>query len=421
MERLKCMKLIIKIYMLSMVVSFWAVPALAQILSLDSILNTIRTNNPTMQQYDQQIKAMQAYAEGAKAWMAPMIGAGTFMTPYPAQEVMEERDKGSLMFSIEQEVPTPSKLRAKQNYYGSRAAIEVSAQAHAFNNLRAEAKRAYYQWVVMEKKLNVLQENKKIMQTMKKLADIRYPYGQGSLGSIYKAQGRIHEVENMILMAEAGIEQKNIQLNTLMDIPAEIDYRIDTTVTLDPLLIAVDTTELANQRSDIQQIDQIIQSMRLNTRLMNLEAKPDFKIRFDHMSPLDDMMPNQFSLMGMMSIPIAPWSSKMYKSEVKSMNYEIEAMKKEREAMLSGMQGMLAGMAVEISSMQLQLENYEEKIIPALRKNHQTLMLAYEENNEELPMVIDAWETLNMAQMQYLDQLERYYLMIVDYEKELEK
>jgi hypothetical protein len=132
-------------------------------------------------------------------------------------------------------------------------------------------------------------------------------------------------------------------------------------------------------------------------------------------------MPSQFSAMAMISIPIAPWSSKMYKAEVKGMQYEIQAMQKGREAILIETRGMVAGMAAQITSMQQQLQNYQSKIIPALRRNYLTLMLAYEENREQLPIVIDAWEALNMSQMEYLDKLEVYYLMIVSYEKELEK
>jgi hypothetical protein len=36
-------------------------------------------------------------------------------------------------------------------------------------------------------------------------------------------------------------------------------------------------------------------------------------------------------------------------------------------------------------------------------------------------MVIDGWEAMNMAQMEYLNKVEEYYTMIVRYEKELEK
>jgi hypothetical protein len=181
-----------------------------------------------------------------------------------------------------------------------------------------------------------------------------------------------------------------------------------------------DTTALSEQRSDVRQINQTIEVMRLNQQLQRFQAKPDFKIRFDHMQPIGNM-PTMFTAMAMVSIPIAPWSSKMYKAEVKGMQYDIEAMKKGREAILLETRGMLAGMANQIIRMKQQLENYDKKIIPALRKNYQTLMLAYEENREQLPIVIDGWEALNMAQMEYLNKREEYYKMIISYEKELEK
>ena len=100
---------------------------------------------------------------------------------------------------------------------------------------------------------------------------------------------------------------------------------------------------------------------------------------------------------------------------------EIEAMKSERAAILNEVQGMTASIASEITSLNKQMENYEKRIIPALRKNYETLMVSYEQNKDELPIVIDAWETLNMTQLQYLDTVQKYYELTVSYEKELEK
>ena len=396
--------------------------AQAQVLTLDSVLTIIDLNNPMLEEYDNKVKAFNAYASGAESWMAPMVGAGTFMTPYPNQMMMEEMDKGAWMFSIEQEIPNPAKLNANENYLQARADVAKEGRAIQFNALRAEAKSQYYKWLVAEERLKVLQENEKIMDLMLKLARIRYPYNQGSLGNIYKAEGRLAEVRNMMLMTRSDIESSSYRLKSLMALPASDSIMIDTTATVvfQPDQIIYDTTALSGQLSDVRQIDETIEVMRLNQQLQAVQAKPDFKIRFEHMQPIGNM-PSQFTAMAMISIPIAPWSSKMYKAEVKGMQYEIQAMQKNREAMLIETRGMLAGMASQIITMKQQLENYETKIIPALRKNYQTLMLAYEENREQLPIVIDAWEALNMAQMDYLEKMEAYYTMIVSYERELEK
>jgi hypothetical protein len=224
-------------------------------------------------------------------------------------------------------------------------------------------------------------------------------------------------------MTHGEIDEKKYRLKSLMNLSPATAIMVDTTtyVHYEAIDVVYDTAALSVQRSDVRQIDETIEVMRLNQKLQSYQAKPDFRVRFDHMQPLGDMMPKQFTAMAMVSIPIAPWSSKMYKSEVKGMQYDIEAMKKGREAILIEARGMLAGMASKLNRMRQQLDNYNTKIIPALRKNYETLMLAYEENREQLPIVIDGWEAMNMAQLDYLDKLDEYYTMIVNYEKELER
>jgi len=391
-----------------------------QRVSLDSILTVVRERNPMLKNYRVRAEAMNEYAKGARSWMAPEVGGGLWMVPY--KKVEDPGSKGQIMLSVQQKFTNPAKLRANQGYMESKAAIEQASETFVFNELRAEVKTAYYQWLVLEKKKSVLKENGDIIGLVLKIAKLRYPYNQGKLGNIYKAEGRLHEVENMTLMNDNLIVQKNIRLNQLMNVPNDIRFTIDT-VNLPKHFIPaeIDTTSFVEGRSDIRRIDKSIEAMKLNRVMESYQSKPDFNLSFNHMIARGAGMPNQFMLLGMVSIPIAPWSSKMYKSNIRGMSKEIEAMKSERAAILTEVQGMAASMVTEISTLSRQIENYDQRIVPALRKNYETLMLAYEENKEELPIVIDAWETLNITQMQYLETVQKYYEMIVNYEKELEK
>ena len=81
--------------------------AKAQILTLDSIINKIERSNPDLQMYDFQISALNNYASGAKSWDAPQIGTGPYMTPYNL-----DKNMGSWMFTVQQMIPNPSKLKA---------------------------------------------------------------------------------------------------------------------------------------------------------------------------------------------------------------------------------------------------------------------------------------------------------------------
>jgi cobalt-zinc-cadmium efflux system outer membrane protein len=397
--------------------------AKAQTLSLDSVLQLIDKQNPMLASYSDKINAANAYAEGATSWMAPMVGAGTFMTPYPGQKTMEQRDKGFVMFSVEQNIPNPAKLYANRSWLRSKGVIGQDARSYTFNTLRAEAKTNYFRWIVLEKKLKILQDNKTRIELLKQLAETRYTYNQGNLGNVYKADARMQETENAILETHADIEEKSYRLKTLMNLPSSTTISIDTAtdIAIRQFDIGEDTLSLRSKRSDVKQNDNEIQSMRYNLRLQHYQRKPDFKIRYDHMSPLGNSMPNQFTLMGMISIPIAPWSSKMYRAEVKGMEYDINALQKEREAKLREANGSLLQMASQLKRIQQQLISYKTKIIPALKRNYETVQLAYEQNREQLPLVLDGWEALNMAQIEELEKLESYLMMVVNYEKEIEK
>lgn len=392
-----------------------------QPMPLDSVLLVIEKQNPMLQTYRNRVDARQAYVAGSKGIMAPEVGGGLWMFPYQKQDAGMS-DPRQIMLSVSQTFTNPAKLKANEKYFSSQASIEQSRERRAYNELRAQAKVAYYRWYVYEQKKSALLESESILRLMIKIAQVRYPYNQSKLSSIYKAEGRLYEIQNMQVMNESEIHHQQTILKQLMNLPHETHIELDSTsIPAEVEIMTIDTTLLVNSRSDLRQLDQTIQSMRLSQTLEKAQTKPDFNLSFNHMISLGEGMPNQFMLLGMVTIPIAPWSSKMYKANVQGMNYEIESMKTERLAILNEVQGMTANMIAEIKTLRKQLENYQLRILPALQKNYETLMLAYEENKEELPMVIEGWETANMTQLQYLDTLARYYEMIVNYEKEIEK
>lgn len=416
------MKRRIKSYATSLLLMFTACAAKGQFISLDTVLARVDRHNPALKVYDEKINALDAYSERATAWMAPMVGAGTFMTPYPGQKISESRDRGFLMVSFEQSIPNPGRLNAERKYLTSKSAVESEGRAGAYNELRAAARMAYYQWIVLEKRRQLLNQNKAIVEFILKTAQIRYPYNQSPLGAIYKAEGRLSEIENGLLSVQAGVEEQKYKLMTLMNLPSVTSLQPDTTlVTLSGIDLASDTLGLEEKRSDVRRIKRSIDAMHYDQQRQRALAKPDFRLRFDHMAPLGSGMPSQFTAMGMVSIPIAPWASKMYKAEVKGITFDIRAMQHDQEAVVNEVRGRLSFLYSQIALTQHQIDNYEGKIIPALRKNYDALMLAYSENRAQLPEVLEGWDALNASELDWLEKRESYYSLVVLYEKELEK
>ncbi len=388
-------------------------------LSLRAILERIDSNNILLKSYDLKARSYQFSAEASTAWMAPMVGAGTFMYPY--SKPMDDRDKGSFMIKLEQEIPNPVKQRAKKAFIQSKGEIDRAERVITLNDLKATGKKIYYNWVVAEKKRGILEKNERILETMKKIEEVRYPYNQSLLGNIFRAEAQIEQNRNMITMLEGEINKSRAYLNSLMNERGDFVFTIDTTSLPEFKTNLNDTALLSSLRGDIKKMDVSIQSMELNIQSMKLERKPDFRISYDHMTPRASMMPNAFSIMAMVSIPIAPWASKMYRNDVKAMQLTIDAMQNERSAMLQETQGMLYGMQYEIISMQARINAMEVKILPALQKAFDVNYLSYQENKLPLTTLIGDWEALSMMQVNIADEKAKLYQMIVDYERELYK
>jgi ribosomal protein L16 Arg81 hydroxylase len=132
-------------------------------------------------------------------------------------------------------------------------------------------------------------------------------------------------------------------------------------------------------------------------------------------------LPMQYTLMGMMKLPLTKWSSKMNKANIESLKWKANSLQSQKEMMANEYSGMAYNMRNELELKKRQLKLYDENIIPALKNNYKTMQLGYEQNTEELFMLYDAWETLNMTQLEYLELLNGALKLQVAIERLIEK
>ena len=129
----------------------------------------------------------------------------------------------------------------------------------------------------------------------------------------------------------------------------------------------------------------------------------------------------QYTLRGMMKLPLAKWSSKMNKANIESLKWKASALQSQKEMMVNEYSGMAYGMRNELDLKKKQLKLYDDNIIPALKNNYKTMQLGYEQNTEELFMLFDAWETLYMAQLEYTVLLNQALKIQVSIDRLIEK
>jgi outer membrane protein TolC len=413
-----------KIIAVCMTIGLLSQMAMAQTMKLTDILDSIQQSHPSMKMYDAVIQSMDAASKGAHNWMPPEISTGLWMAPYNINRWKKDGSGGTgmgqYMISGQQMFPNGKYNDANEAYMHAQSSVETENKKATLNELFANAKDNYHAWIIIEKKLKIIEEDDKLLQLMITNAETRYKNGLGKISAYYKAKAALGNLAKLRIILQNEIVQKRIALNTLMNRDRLVEFSVDTNYTAADYSSKVfDSTLFYTHRSDIKAIDRNIQLTYLKQQVEKESLRPQFGVQFAHMFGFGGL-PAQFSLVGTMRIPFAKWSARESKANLESLKWKAVSLESQKETMANEYSGMAYGIQQDIAAKKRQLQLFENNIIPALRNNYQSMLLGYEQNTEELFGLYDAWETLNSTQLEYLDQLQQLLNSQVSLEKLLE-
>jgi outer membrane protein TolC len=317
--------------------------------------------------------------------------------------------------------PNKNKLNADEAYMKDMSSVEKEKKNADLNELIQQAKIFYYDWLILQKRLNVAKNNEELLDFMIKNAELRYKNGLSKISAYYKAKAALGYTKNMQLMYESEIRDRRIKLNALMNINPLSNIQIDTLIKWnDYTSFSFDSSLFYSNRSDLKVIDKQINLNVLKIETEKAGLKPQFGVRYENMLGFGGQ-PLQYNLMAMVKLPIVSWASKMNTANIKSINWKNNALQSQKQMMILEYSGMGYSMLNEFQLKKQQLSLYDEHIIPSLKNNFKTMQLAYEQNTEELFMLFDAWEKLNMTQLEYFDIFNKALEIQVSIDKLIEK
>ena len=172
-------------------------------LSINAILDSVKNVNPLLKMYDNDIRSMDEAAKGARSWMPLELGTGLWMTPYNPNRWKKmddgmggyEEGMGQYMISVQQMFPNRKRQDAEFAYMSAMSSVEKEKKNFSLNQLYAEAKKNYYDWVIIQKKIKVLAENEKLINFMIQSAELRYKNGLEKINAYYKAKAALGTLE----------------------------------------------------------------------------------------------------------------------------------------------------------------------------------------------------------------------------------
>ncbi len=393
-------------------------------LSMQQVLDSVEQNNPLLASYQYRMNAANTLASGAKSWSPPKAGAGPYSMPYAinGDETFFNRTEGSFLFFVEQDIPNPGKLKAKENYLHSLSAIDSMEAGVMKNKLFTAAKESYIDRFIAEKKMKLIAEQISLLQLMIQSYTNAYENNQGDLAAIYKAKAKQQSLEAMLAHEKSAIAEATTKLNYLMSSNGTSSFNIDTTMRFhDYKLAEIDTSVafISSRRSDIIKVDQSIRSVQLNNDLNLAARKPDFNLRYEHYDMLGNR--NAFSITGAITIPIAPWSAKSYKSQASSSQQLVDAMQLQNRNNINQARAEMQQSLQHTIAEYEEVKRYENNVLPSYQKAFEASMLAYRENTASLLFTLMALDDLKAAQEEYFYHLEQAYKSEISYENSIEK
>ncbi|MBI3510227.1 MAG: TolC family protein [Bacteroidetes bacterium] len=407
------MKKNLVIYFLSCV----CMHASAQTLSLRAVLDSIQKNNPLLLSYANRINADSAMIPAASAWMPPTAGIEFDKNPYSFNNFYN----GVVRISIMQNFPNRKVIDATSAYYGSFSSIDLNEYCYQRNKLFSQAKETYFNIYITQKNISILNQNIATLESMIDLAEKQMATGKGDLSSIYLLQAKKEEAQAKLIHEQNMILADMANIDYLMNADVRKTFSIDTNNVVRDyrnLLFEPEKDSLETRRSDIMQMNSIIYSMKLKQNMTALSSRPIFGLKVEHFAIMG--MPDMFSVMGTMTINIAPWSARKYKSQVRSMGFQILDMQQQKQNMVNMTFSMIQMLTIEMNSEYREVDTYSNKVIPAYQKSLDANLLAYGQNSTSMTMVLMSYDDLQMAQMEYLKHLGTLLNVQASYEREMQ-
>lgn len=239
-------------------------------LTLDGLLSQLAQRSPALRGRRAEVLAARERPAQARAFEDPMLMTELWQVPIGTGHV-------PLMFTLRQPIPWPGKLRARGTVAElgvPRAAAEVGTTGR---ELRLEAVRAYYDYRLAVRSLDVLNQNRQLLGTLVRSVDARYRVGRAELAELLKAQEEVASLDNDVLDVERQRDLAVTAINRLLDFPAEQPLGPPVTEpVLRPVADLPTLTALAlRQRPEVQAAEAARAQAQAQVRSARVERAPD--------------------------------------------------------------------------------------------------------------------------------------------------
>ncbi|MBN1649720.1 MAG: TolC family protein [Bacteroidales bacterium] len=285
---------------------------------LNNYLQTAAEHNPGIKVKFNEYMAALEIAPQVKALPDPVLAFGYFISPV-------ETRNGPMQFKLtaSQMFPWIGTLKAKENAAIQSAKAKFEAFEEAKSSLYNEVKASYFTIYFNQKAIAITLENIDILESFRKLANIKFEAGLVSAVDEYRIEIEIGELENQLALLKDKQLALEVMFNNLLNTNANEKVRIPEVLWTDDFPLSKQAALDSINQSNHQLLSLDFQQLALHYKqdIASSMGKPSFNIGLDY--TVVGKGENKLAGTDAIVFPMVGISIPLYRNKYKAMVQEV--------------------------------------------------------------------------------------------------
>jgi outer membrane protein TolC len=246
---------------------------------LDNYLVTAAENNPSLQIKFKEYMAALEVAPQVRALPDPQAAFAYFISPIETRVGPQQ-----FRLSISQMFPWFGTLEAKENVANQAAKAKYEAFLESKSRLFNEVRSNYYNIYFNRRAIDITKENLVILNSFKKLANIKVETGKVSAIDEYRIEMEIGDMENRLAYLKDNQHVLEVMFVNLLNTDSELEIDIPEILWTHDIGLRKDQVwdTISSNNHQLLAINLQKEGLTFRKELAEKAGKPNFSIGFDY-------------------------------------------------------------------------------------------------------------------------------------------
>ena len=401
--------------------------------NVDSLINEAILNNPQLKALQYRINSSKYAVASVDNYPAPSLGIEFTQIPVGSANIWD--NAVSQNFSISQMFPLGGKISAMTDVKKLNVDVENDNYGDYKIKLISGIKMSYYSLWLIDRKIEVEQENIVLLKNLLKSTETLYSINKVTQADLLMLKGEIASNESQLIVLNNSRDSEIYKLNQLLGRNIESKEVYAAKIIGNRNTIPIDQLEeiLIQENPSLKKMKSMVAMNKAETSANEKEMIPDLMLQGMIMrmpqgmiltsKGLSQMMPDEtpktewmYGLMASITLPFAPWSSGKITARTDELISQTKALESEKEEMTRLMIMQLKQAVSKLKNAAELSELYPGKMIPIYKSTVQAQISAYQNNLTNINSVLESSRMLLMQKMNHFMAQADYQMSLAEIE-----